>query len=96
MADLTKMAAEHGLLARVKKPKHLKEFHAKEQHGGGYHVRKHSGKPSEPHEELHANDMSDVHAQLEDHMGSPNEGEAELAQSPAPMALPGMGGMGVA
>jgi hypothetical protein len=64
--------------------KHLKSFHVKEQSDGKYHVVKHSGHPAEPPVEHSADSLSDVQAALEDHMGAPNEGEAEAEQGPAP------------
>lgn len=81
-------------------PKHLKEFHAKEQSDGKYHVVRHSGKPTESAHESTAADMNEVHAALEDHMGAPNDGEAEAEPAmgggdPSQMGAgqPGMGGM---
>jgi hypothetical protein len=70
------------------KPRHLKEFHAKEQSDGKYHVRMDSGKPNDSAKEESKADMSQVAAALEDHMGQPNEGEAQ-AEAAAPQ--PGMG-----
>jgi hypothetical protein len=77
-----------GSSKKAKAPKHLKTFHAKEQHDGKYHVVRHSGKPTEQAMEHTADNMSDVHAALEDHMGQPNEGEAEMApQAPGTQPL---------
>ena len=77
-----------------KAPKHLKEFSAKEQHDGKYHVKRHSGNPAESAQEHTAADMNEVHAALEDHMGAANEGEAQAEAPQAPMGAgqPGMGG----
>lgn len=58
-----------------KKVKHLKTFHAKEQHDGGYHVVRHSGNPKDGAMEHHAADLEAVHEALADHMGSPEESE---------------------
>ena len=72
------------------KAKHLKEFHAKEQSDGKYHVVRSSGKPNEPTQENSAADMNEVHQALEDHMGTPNEGEEEAEAMGH--GQPGMGG----
>ena len=71
-------------------PKPLKEFHAKEQSDGKYHVVRHSGKPSEPAQESTAENMNQVQQALEEHMGTPNDGEDEVASMGA--GQPGMGG----
>jgi hypothetical protein len=69
-----------------KKLKSLKSFSAKEQHDGKYHVERHSGKPGEQPMEHSAENLNAVQQALEDHLGTPNEGE-EVAE-----AQPGMGG----
>ena len=71
---------------KAKAPKHLKSFHAKEQHDGKYHVVRHSGNPKEAAMEHTADNMNQVQAALEEHMGAPNEGEAEAAPQGQPMA----------
>lgn len=67
--------------------KHLKEFHAKELHSGGFTVHKHSGKPGEAPTEHAAPHMAALHAMMEEHMGKPNAGEDE-SNSPAPEPQP--------
>jgi hypothetical protein len=83
--------------AKAKAPKHLKSFHAKEQHDGKYHVTKHSGNPTESATEHSADNMQAVHSLMEDHMGLPNAGEPESEQgadqsAPLGAGEPGMGG----
>ena len=77
------------------KPKALKEFNAKELHDGKYIVKRHSGKPEDKPVEHTAENLNEVQAALEDHMGTPNEGEsaAEPRQAPMGAGQPGMGGM---
>lgn len=79
----------HGSKGKAK-PKALKEFHAKEQHDGKYHVTRGNGK-GQPIEHS-AEDLSDVHQALEEHMGTPNEGEAESEAPEMGAGEPGMGG----
>jgi hypothetical protein len=58
------------------KAKPLKEFHAKEQNDGKYHVVTHSGKPNDPTQENTANTLDEVHQALEQHL-APDEGGAD-------------------
>lgn len=77
-----KHLVQHSLGQKVPKPKHLKTFHAEEQHDGKFHVVRHGGNPKEAPMKHTANDLSEVHAALEDHMGMPNQGE----EAPVPPA----------
>ena len=65
----------HALKHGSPKMKHLKSFHAHEASDGGYHVEMHHGAKS--HKQSVA-DLGAVQEMLEDHMGQPNEGEAEM------------------
>jgi len=80
-------AKEYGLAASAlahphpagKKPPTTKpqpEAHVKKLHSGGFLVTKHfgDGKPSTDHG---AKNLAEVSSHLEDHMGTPNEGEGE-------------------
>lgn len=96
MDKVIEHALKHGSGGKHAKPKHLKSFHAKEQSDGKYHVVRHSGNPAESANESTAENMNDVHAAMEDHLGTPNEGEAELGQGQpavgtAPEAAAAMG-----
>src|SRR5271168_330176 len=57
------------------KQKVMKEMHVKEMHGG-YHVTLHHGGVEPPTEHM-AHDLDTVHDHMEEHLGSPNDGEAE-------------------
>lgn len=67
----------HALKHGSPKMKHLKSFHAHEKSEGGYHVQMHHGGKSST---ASAADLGAVQGMLEQHMGEPNEGEAEMMQ----------------
>ena len=73
-------------------PKPLKEFHAKEQSDGKYHVMRHSGKPNEPAQEHSAADLDEVHDAMEEHLGGPMTDEELGDHAPLGAGQPGMGG----
>jgi hypothetical protein len=96
MSDIDKAMLEKlskGSGKKSKKPKHLKEFRAKEQHDGSYHVTRHSGKPDEQPMEHSAANMNEVQQALQEHMG---QGEPGMGADEAAPALgvgqPGVGG----
>ena len=72
-------------------PKHLKEIHIKELHTGGFHVTKHSGRPGDEPTVHGAANTDALHEHIEDHMGSPNDGEEasenEMDESPGVVAI---------
>ena len=71
--------------------KPLKEFRAKEQTDGKYHVTRHSGKPNEPAQEHTAADLDQVHDALEEHLGG-SMSDDEVAPQQLGEGEPGMGG----
>lgn len=73
-------AITHALKHGTPKMKHLKSFHAHETSDGGYHVEMHHGWKA--HKQA-APDLGAVQGMLEQHMGEPNEGEAEMEQGGA-------------
>ena len=77
--------------------------HTKSHNGHTISVHKHHPPHDhEMHDETHTHsNMADVHSHLEDHMGTPNEGEAapdastpQLTASPAPAPAPAAAGAG--
>lgn len=68
-------AITHALKHGSPKMRNLKSFHAHEKSEGGYHVAMHHGGKSSTHS---AADLGAVQQMLEQHMGEPNEGEAEM------------------
>jgi hypothetical protein len=85
----------------VKAPKKIKEMvHTKSHNGKHIVVHKHHSPHSHPdHDETHVmNDMAELHQHMEDHAGTPNEGEEAGAQtgpqlSPTPSPMAGMPGV---
>src|SRR5580658_7772343 len=64
--------------SKIKAKKRIKEIAHSKSHNGKHIIthRHHPPHDGKEHEEIHALDnMSDVHSHIEDHAGTPNEGE---------------------
>jgi hypothetical protein len=88
MADSKLFDMVPGRSSSEKKPeKHIKEIKIRKSHDGKHivtHVHHHP--THHPDEEHVANDMAALHNHLEDHAGTPNEGEETPASgAPAPL-----------
>lgn len=98
MADWTKGISG----GSEKKPKkEIKEIRIKKSHDGKHVIIHQHHHPEHHEDETHvASDMSELHKHMDDHAGTPNEGEApsggsdamaQLTASPSPMPAPAAG-----